>query len=81
MSFKVEIDSADAELLAMLKRQNVSFVQNWDITIKEGVTLKITLNYAPTDNLPQLAVSAINKCITDIIASFPRKAPESEPGT
>lgn len=70
MSMKVEIDHIDAELLCLLKQAKASRVMNWDTSIREGVTLKIHIDYGLTDVIPQSAFDAINRCIADCVSAF-----------
>lgn len=70
MSFRVEIEHADAELLALLKQRGVALVQNWDVTVRDGVTMKVTVSYPTNATIPAGAIDAINTCVKDVVAAF-----------
>ena len=67
MSIKVEINIADAETLAILKKMKAAAEQSWDVTLKEGMNMKIQINYNLNDKLPIGIINAVNTCISNSI--------------
>jgi hypothetical protein len=78
MTVKVEIDPSDAEFLAYLKRAHLKRCMSWDNNLAPDVTIKIEIAYGIGGSIPMQAIEAVNKCITECAAAYPRASENGE---
>ena len=70
MTFRVEVDAIDAELLSVMKRANARGCLQWDSNLKDGVTLKVEIGHPIGTTVPTGVMDAVNKCIAECVAAY-----------